>query len=80
MKEQLNSRLRKGRCLKQFEMEMWNRFRALLATVFAAYQDVFDEPGEPPTCRPTREQIEERERQAALRELAKLKNWRDFPR
>jgi hypothetical protein len=69
---------RKG--LKEFEMDLWNRFRALLATVFAAHQLIFAAPQEPSTRWLTREEIEERETQAALRELEKLQNRRDFPR
>lgn len=60
-------------------MNMRGRFRGLIATLFAAHKRVFAEPEEPLTRRLKREEIQERERQAALRELEQLKNRRDFP-
>ncbi len=55
-------------------MNMKDRFKALLEKLSAAYNSIFAEPEELPTRRLKTEEIQERERQAALRDLERLRN------
>jgi hypothetical protein len=58
---------------------MKDRLKVLITTLFALYLSMAAEREPPPTRRPTREEIQERERQAALRDLERLKYQGEHP-
>ncbi len=58
---------------------MKDRFKVLLTTLFALYLSMAAEREPPPARRSTQEEIQERERQAALRHLERLKYQGEHP-